>query len=90
MTKNNPRRFTDSDTSSYGFAYGSQDWLDALDFPPEDRAEVSKNRVRALALGHGKPDADQIRGFGDPFSIGPRGGVYRSGRSANGDYKRYV
>ena len=90
MTKTNPRRFTDQEASSYGFPYGSQEWLEALDFPPEARAEVSKNRARALALGHGRPDADQIRGFGDPLSIGTRGGVYRWGRSENGYYKRYV
>ena len=77
MTKNNPRRFTDKDSSSYGYPYGSQEWLDALDWPNEaERPMVSRNRAKALKLGMGKPDADQISESGSGmFNIGPRGGV---------------
>ena len=57
--------------------YGSQDWLDAIDYPAgKDRAEVQRNRAKALRLGLGKPDAERYRAsYG--LSIGPRGGIKR-------------
>lgn len=59
--------------------YGSQDWLDAIDYPEADRAEVKRNRAKALRLGLGSPDAPRSRG-GYGFSIGPRGGIKRGSR----------
>ena len=60
--------------------YGSQDWLDALDFPEADRAEVKRNRARALRLGLGKPDAERFPPGVGGLSIGPRGGIKRGSK----------
>lgn len=60
--------------------YGSQEWLDALDYPEKDRQEVRRNRIKALSLGLGRPDAPKYRVGDGPFTIGPRGGVKRGGR----------
>ena len=76
MTHNNPHRFTDKDTSSYGYPWGSDEWLQGLDYPEDQSPEIQRNRLMALKLGLGKPDADQISQEGTGmFSIGPRGGV---------------
>ena len=92
MTEKNPRRFADENSSSYGYPYGSQEWLDALDWPNEaERPAVSRNRAMALRSGMGKPDADQISGGSAGFSVGPRGGLYNLGRNKAGQlYKRYL
>jgi hypothetical protein len=57
--------------------YGSPEWLEALDFPVEERAEVKRNRAKALRLGMGKPDAEKFPPGIGGLSIGPRGGVKR-------------
>jgi hypothetical protein len=54
--------------------YGSQAWLDAIDYPDAERAEIQKNRAKALELGVGNP---KNRGYSGGLSIGPRGGVKR-------------
>jgi hypothetical protein len=35
--------------------YGSQAWLDAIDYPEAERAEIQKNHAKALKLGTGNP-----------------------------------
>jgi hypothetical protein len=57
--------------------YGSQAWLDAIDYPEAERAEIQKNRAKALELGAGNP---KNRGYSGGLSIGPRGGIKRSSR----------
>ena len=57
--------------------YGSQAWLDAIDYPEAERAEIQKNRAKAMELGSGNP---KNRGYSGGLSIGPRGGVKRGSR----------
>jgi len=91
----NAYRFTDKDSSSYGYPYGSQQWLEALDWPNEaERPMISRNRLKAMKLGMGKPDADQITrspsGQWPPPQRGPRGGRYTEARTRDGrPYRRY-
>lgn len=59
--------------------YGSQEWLDAIDYPEADRDEIRRNRAKALGLGLGRPDASKYR-VGHGLSIGPRGGLMRGSR----------
>jgi hypothetical protein len=91
MTRQNPYRFTDRETSSYGFEYGSQEWLEGLDYPEKDRAEISRNRKMALKAGVGRPGADQIKRSTTPIQrIGPRGGAYTDAITKDGrPYRRY-
>ena len=59
--------------------YGSQEWLDAIDYPDSDRAEVKRNRAKALRLVLGRPNAPESRrGYG--FTIGSRGDIKRGSR----------
>ena len=57
--------------------YGSQPWLDAIDYPEAERAEIQKNRAKALELGAGNP---KNLGYSGGLSIGPRGGIKRGSR----------
>ena len=57
--------------------YGSQAWLDAIDYPEAERAEIQKNRAKAMELGSGNP---KNRGYSGGLSLGPRGGVKRGSR----------
>ena len=59
--------------------YGSQDWVDAVDYPESDRDEVRRNRSKALRLGLGRPDAPKYR-VGPGLTIGPRGGIKRGSK----------
>ena len=57
--------------------YGSQAWLDAIDYPESERAEIRKNRAKAMEIGAGNP---KNRGYSGGLSLGPRGGVKRGSR----------
>ena len=91
MIEKNPNHTNNNKKSSYGFEYGSEEWLEALDYPEQDREAVSRNRKMALKAGMGDPNAAWApQPSGPPMKRGSRGGYYTTATTKDGrPYRRY-